>query len=58
MNIKELVEKCGFNPVYVGKAVLEELGYKVELRGFGYNSMHVRVKDADGNVVFEELIGE
>lgn len=58
MNIQKLIEKYGANPVLVGKAVLEELGYKVELRGFGYNSMHVRVKDADGNVVFEELIGE
>lgn len=58
MNIQKLIEKYGANPVLVGKAVLEELGYKVELRGFGYNSMHIRVVSPKGELVFEELIGE
>jgi len=58
MNIQKLIEKYGANPVLVGKAVLEELGYKVELRGFGYSSLAVRVYSPDGELVFEELIGE
>jgi len=58
VDIKKLAEENGFNPVYIGKAVLEKLGYKVSLVGFAYNSLAVRVYSPDGELVFEELIGE
>lgn len=57
-DFQKLVEEYGYNPVMVGKAVLEKLGYQVRLTGFAYNSLAVRVYSPDGELVFEELIGE
>jgi|BioPla2DNA2_1021312.scaffolds.fasta_scaffold20129_3 hypothetical protein len=45
------------NPIKVGKKVLEERGYTVEVAGFGYNSLEIIVKDKRGNVVFGEVYG-
>jgi len=58
MELQKLAEENRFNPVMIGKAVLEELGYEVSLVGFAYNSLAIYVYSPDGELVFSELIGE
>jgi len=54
--LQKLAEENKYNPLRVGKAVLEALGFEVELNGFGYNSLEVIVKK-DSQEVFLEVFG-
>ena len=45
------------NPIKVGKKVLEERGYTVEVAGFGYDSLEIIVKIGKGEILFKEVYG-
>lgn len=56
--LEKIVEEKYFSPIEIGIEILRSLGYKVDVFGFGYNSVGVRVYDAEGKLIHSEYIGE
>jgi hypothetical protein len=57
-NLENIAKRNDFNPIMIGIEVLKTLGYKVNISGFGYNSMSLWVYDPNGKLVYSENIGE
>lgn len=45
------------DPIEVGKDVLTGFGYRVDIRGFGYDSIYIAVYDNDDEKVYEDYCG-
>ena len=50
-------EPAALDPIEIGKDVLTGFGYHVDVRGFGYDSIHIAVYDDDGEKVYEDYCG-
>ena len=50
-------EPATLDPIAVGKDVLTGFGYHVDVRGFGYDSIHIAVYDNDDEKVYEDYCG-
>ena len=57
-NIKNIIQQNNYNPIYIGIEILEQAGYKVDITGYGYNSLAITVYDKDDNKVYSTTIGD
>lgn len=56
--LEKLTKQSDYNPIEIGKKILEKLGYTVHTPSFAYNSLEIKVSDKDKNVVHHEYIGQ
>lgn len=52
------VGELKYDPIEIGKKVLQNLGYSVSTSGFGYNSLEITVNNSENKEVFKKTIGE
>lgn len=58
MDLKKLAEEKNFSVVEIGIEVLRQLGYTVKISGVGYSSLYIQVISPEGELLYEEAIGE
>lgn len=58
MDLKKLAEEKNFSVIEIGAEVLRQLGYTVKISGVGYNSLYIQVFSSNGELLYEEAIGE
>ncbi|WP_434576961.1 hypothetical protein [Thermoanaerobacterium thermosaccharolyticum] len=58
MDLEKLIKEKNFSVVEIGAEVLRQLGYTVKISSFGYNSLYIRVINPNGELLYEEAIGE
>lgn len=57
-NIKNIIQQNSYNPIIIGIEILKQAGYKVDITGYGYNSLSITVYDKDDNKVYSTTIGD
>lgn len=57
-NIKNIIQQNSYDPILIGTKILQQAGYKVDIAGYGYNSLAIIVYDKDNNKVYSTTIGD
>lgn len=57
-NIENIIQQNGYNPIRIGAEILEQVGYKVVVAGYGYNSLAITVYNEEGKKVYSTTIGD
>ena len=58
VNIEKIIEENNYNPLMIGAEILEQVGYKVVITGYGYNSLAIKVYNEEGEEVYYTTIGD